>query len=153
MNVHPTLSARDRFVEQMGLLSQEDGGPRIAGRIFGLLLIEGRPMTLHEIATRLRISKASASTNARLLASRNILRRRTRPGERQDYYELESNNEFRVLDAIGNKLSRSAALIDEVAEDVSSEDAAAGERVRQLAEFYRQSASFVAAWSRRFKDA
>lgn len=152
MNVHPRLSARDRFVEQMGLLSQEDGGPRIAGRIFGLLLIEGRPMTLQEIATRLRISKASASTNARLLASRNIVRRRARPGERQDYYELESNNEFRVLDAIGSKLSRSAALIDEVSEDVADEDAAAGERVRKLAEFYRQSASFVAAWSRRFKD-
>lgn len=153
MNGHLTPSARDRFIEQMGLISQADGAPRIAGRIFGLLLVEGRPMTLQEIAERLRISKASASTNARLLAGRDILRRTAQPGDRQDFYELTSDKEYRFLDAIADKMSRSAALVQEVAEQVAEEDRPAGERVLRLAEFYRRSAAFVSEWSQRIKGA
>ena len=57
----------DTFIEQMGLIAQEDGAPRIAGQILGYLLIEGEPRTLSQMAEALKISKASASTNARLL--------------------------------------------------------------------------------------
>ena len=151
MSTHPTTSARDRFIEQMGLMSQADGAPRIAGRIFGLLLVEGKPMTLQAIADHLQVSKASASTNARLLAGRDILRRTAQAGDRQDYYQLAADNEYRFLEAIGIKMSRSAALINEVAEQVAAEDRSAGERVRRLGDFYRRSAEFVAEWSQRFK--
>src|SRR5690554_6147130 len=106
MSTHPTTSARDRFIEQMGLMSQADGAPRIAGRIFGLLLVEGKPMTLQAIADQLQVSKASASTNARLLAGRDILRRTAQAGDRQDYYQLAADNEYRFLEAIGIKMSR-----------------------------------------------
>src|SRR3546814_5030306 len=106
-----TPSAGEKFIEQMGLLSQVDGAPRIAGRILGLLLLEGRPLALHEIAERLQVSKASASTNARLLAGRDILRLRAQPGDRQDYYEFATGNEYRFLEAIGARMRNSAILV------------------------------------------
>ncbi|MCW5722868.1 MAG: hypothetical protein KIS86_17190, partial [Devosia sp.] len=43
-----TPSAVDRFIDEMGLITQQDGGPRIAGRIFGLLIVEGRELSLNQ---------------------------------------------------------------------------------------------------------
>ena len=82
------VSHTDNFIEQMGMLTQADGGPRIAGRIFGLLLVEGHPFTLDEMAARLTISKASASTNARLLLASGMIRLVAVAGDRRDFYEL-----------------------------------------------------------------
>lgn len=77
----------DDFVELMGLISQADGEPRIGGRMFGLLLVEGRALTLNDFAQRLEISKASASTNARRLASIGVIEHIKR-SNRQDSYAL-----------------------------------------------------------------
>ena len=75
----------ENFIEMMGLIYQADGAPRIAGRIFGLLLVEDEPHSLQGIAERLQVSKASASTNARLLAEKGVIRLTTKPGVRQDF--------------------------------------------------------------------
>lgn len=149
MDTRATPSASERFIEQMGLVSQAEGAPRSAGRIFGLLLIEGRPLPLNAIAERLQISKASASTNARLLAGRDILRLTAQPGDRQDYYELATSSQFHFLDAIAGRLRKNAAMVTDFAGEVAAEAPEAGERVRQLADFYHRSAAFVAEWAQR----
>jgi DNA-binding transcriptional regulator GbsR (MarR family) len=76
------------FIEQMGLALESDGLPRIAGRIFGLLLVSEDARSLDELATELRVSKASVSTNARLLEQRGVLERIGRPADRRDYYRI-----------------------------------------------------------------
>ena len=68
-----------RFTGRMGLLFEADGHPRIAGRIFAYLLVSDGPRSLDELARTLRVSKASASTNARLLAATGVLERVSRP--------------------------------------------------------------------------
>jgi DNA-binding transcriptional regulator GbsR (MarR family) len=75
-----------RFTGRMGLLFEADGRPRIAGRIFAYLLVSDGPRSLDELARALKVSKASVSTNARLLASTGVLERVSRPGDRHDYY-------------------------------------------------------------------
>ena len=55
------------FIERMGLAFESDGLPRIAGRIFGLLLLSEDCRSLDELAAELKVSKGSVSTNARLL--------------------------------------------------------------------------------------
>jgi DNA-binding transcriptional regulator GbsR (MarR family) len=74
------------FIEQMGLALESDGLPRIAGRIFGLILISDDARSLDDLASELRVSKGSVSTNARLLEQRGILEQISRPGDRRDYY-------------------------------------------------------------------
>jgi DNA-binding transcriptional regulator GbsR (MarR family) len=75
-----------QFIERMGLALESDGMPRIAGRIFGLLLVTEDALSLDEIAADLGVSKASVSTNARLLEQRGVLERISRPADRRDYY-------------------------------------------------------------------
>lgn len=141
----------DNFIEQMGLITQEEGGPRIAGRIFGLLIVEGRPLTLNDMAERLDISKASASTNARLLADRGLLRRADLPGDRQDYYDLEPSPYPNIIRTMTAKIGQAATRVEEAERLIPGEYTGAKERVRELAEFYRQSADFMAEWSARLK--
>jgi DNA-binding transcriptional regulator GbsR (MarR family) len=76
------------FIERMGLALETDGLPRIAGRIFGLLLISTDARSLDDLAGELRVSKGSASTNARLLEQRGLLERVCRPADRRDYYRV-----------------------------------------------------------------
>lgn len=76
------------FIERMGLALESDGLPRIAGRIFGLLLISEDAYSLDHLAAELRVSKGSVSTNARLLEQRGIVERICRPADRRDYYRV-----------------------------------------------------------------
>jgi len=62
--------------------------PRVAGRLFALLLVSAEPLSLDDLATQLGVSKASVSVNARLLEDRAKLERVSRPGDRRDYYQI-----------------------------------------------------------------
>src|SRR5215204_6368490 len=76
------------FIERMGLALESDGLPRTAGRIFGLLLVSEDCRSLDDLAAELHVSKASVSTNARLLEQRGVLERNSRPSDRRDYYRV-----------------------------------------------------------------
>ena len=76
------------FIERMGVTLEADGMPRIAGRIFGFLIISEEARSLDALAAELRVSKGSASTNARLLEQRGLLERVCRPADRRDYYRV-----------------------------------------------------------------
>jgi DNA-binding transcriptional regulator GbsR (MarR family) len=82
--VYPT----DSFIERLGIILEADGLPRIAGRLFGVLLLSPEPLSLDELAHRLDVSKASVSTDARLLEQRGVAERISRPGDRRDYYQM-----------------------------------------------------------------
>ena len=148
-----SVSYVDNFIEQMGMLTQADGGPRIAGRIFGLLLVEGRPYTLDEMASRLSISKASASTNARLLVSSGMIRLVAVAGDRRDFYELGQNPYGRMIDTICAQLRRSGAAVRAAEKQFPETDAAAKKRVGELADFYAGSADFFSHWTSHLDDA
>ena len=76
------------FIDRMGLALESDGLPRIAGRIFGLLLLSEDCRSLDDLAEELGVSKGSVSTNARLLEQRGVLERNSRPSDRRDYYRV-----------------------------------------------------------------
>ena len=80
--------ATSQFTDRMGQLFEAEGQPRIAGRIFGYLLLSDDPRSLDQLSGALRVSKASASTNARLLADKGVLERVCRPADRHDYYHV-----------------------------------------------------------------
>src|SRR6478672_5479081 len=81
-------NARKDFVERLAVAHEADTLPRIAGRIFGLLLICEREMSLDELAKELGASKGSASVNTRLLEQRGFVERISRPADRRDYYRI-----------------------------------------------------------------
>lgn len=79
-------TATSQFTDRMGLVFETEGQPRISGRIFGYLLVSDDPRSLDHLAAALGVSKASVSTNARMLAEKGVLERVCRPGDRHDYY-------------------------------------------------------------------
>lgn len=95
------------FVERMGLAAEADGLPRIAGRLFGLLLVSEEPRSLDDLAAALGVSKASVSTDARRLLERGVVERVAKPGDRRDYYQLAPDFFARV---IRHRVSRWADL-------------------------------------------
>ena len=90
-NPTPT-SDQESFVEQVGLLFEADGLPRMAGRIFGWLLISNPPhQSPGELAEVLHASKGSISTMTRLLVQIGLIERISLPGQRRDYFRMKSN--------------------------------------------------------------
>jgi predicted transcriptional regulator len=79
------------FVESIGVLWEADGLPRIAGRIFGYLIVQPEPSSLDELAVGLGVSKASISTDARRLEQLGLITRISLPGDRRDYYTIDAD--------------------------------------------------------------
>ena len=97
----------------MGLISEADGLPRIAGRIFGLLLLAPAECSLDEIAESLGVSRASVSTDARRLAEMGLLERRSRPGDRRDYYAVAPSSFRRLVESRIRTMERFHELLED----------------------------------------
>lgn len=77
------------FVEEVGLVFDQTGVPRMAGRIFGWLLISDPPyQSPSELAEVLMASKGSISTAVRFLVQLGLVERFVIPGERHDHFRL-----------------------------------------------------------------
>ena len=81
-----------RFLEEVGIVFEKTGLPRMAGRLFGWLLISDPPyQSPSELAEVLKASKGSVSTNVRLLMQIGLIDRFVIPGERHDHYRLRED--------------------------------------------------------------
>lgn len=124
------------FVERLGLLAERYGMPRTAGRMIGLLLIDGGEHTLDDFAERLRVSRASASTNTRLLKDIGILERVARPGDRRDFYRFGDDPWARLFDIARERMSRMRELLADGVASLPPEKGEARERLAQWQDFY-----------------
>jgi DNA-binding transcriptional regulator GbsR (MarR family) len=131
----PYDAVRTDFIEKTGLISQAEGLPRIAGRIFGMLMFDGDVTSFGDIARALQVSRASISTSIRLLEERGLVRRLSKPGERQDFFELAPNPYATMLSGIQK---RTQATRDEIAQTIEKlpADADAKGRLTDYADFY-----------------
>ncbi len=80
------------FVEEVGIVFEKTGLPRMAGRVFGWLLISDPPyQSPAELAEALMASKGSISTTARLLIQIGLIERFVIPGVRHDHFRLRTD--------------------------------------------------------------
>jgi len=124
------------FVDQMGLIIQSEGLPRIAGHILGLMIMHEGPFSLTQLAERLSVSRASISTNTRLLEDLGVIIRTAKPGDRHDYFRLGQQPYARILRGVVRRMRRARDVIE------STQDALPGgmpdtqERLQELDAFY-----------------
>ena len=85
----PRRDIEDRFINEWGLLANAWGVSPLLGRIHGLLLLVGRPMTAEEVCERLEISRASASVQLNAILGWGLARRMYLPGDRRQHYLAE----------------------------------------------------------------
>ncbi|MFQ6121728.1 MAG: GbsR/MarR family transcriptional regulator [Dehalococcoidales bacterium] len=89
---------KKQFVEEVGLLFEQSGLPRMAGRILGWLSISDSPhQTTNELAEALMASKGSISTMTRLLIRIGLIERISLPGHRRDYFRIKPSASHQLL--------------------------------------------------------
>ena len=126
-----------QFIERMGLAIERLGLTRTFGRLFGLLLVVDRPLSLDEIAAQLDVSKASVSTNARSGEQLGLTRRVGVRGDRRDYYEVAPHAFERVTAKRVAALQAMAGLAAEGLQAIGKETSPARERLTEMLDFYQ----------------
>lgn len=111
-------SLPDEFVERLAVAMEADGLPRIAGRIFGLLLLSEEALSLDTIAESIGASKASASVNTRLLEHRGLIEQISLQGDRRDYYRSVSNLFVRTMEQRLAKWQRFHEIVNDGIENL-----------------------------------
>jgi DNA-binding transcriptional regulator GbsR (MarR family) len=107
-----TLSpAESDFVEQLGLVAESAGLTRITGRIWALLIVSEEALAPAEIATLLQVSRASISVGLKTLESLELLHTRTRPGDRQSYFEMREQPYTAMMQLQGRRAAANLAMV------------------------------------------
>lgn len=123
----PALDPGDEeFVERVGRFYERDGAARTSGRMLGLLLLASGELSIDEIADRLKVSRASVSTNARQLETFRVVERVSHTGDRRDFYRIAPDLEHTLL---RHRMER-LAQVEQLLAAGTSTPAARDERVR-----------------------
>ncbi|MEW5929949.1 MAG: MarR family transcriptional regulator [Gemmatimonadota bacterium] len=145
--MHPAVQ---EFVERMGRMMEADGLPRSAGRIFGFLLLAEAPFSLDELAEKLRVSKASVSTNARLLEQAGLLERSSAPGDRRDFYQMRPDAWEQMLRVARRRWETMQAALEDGEASLPPEMGVARGRLAEAARFHAfllgEGESLLARW-------
>ncbi len=123
------------FVGSMGVYFERYGLPRIGGRVLGLLMVADRPLSLDDIAHTLHVSRASVSTNLRLIVASGLAEPYTMPGDRRDYYRFGPDTWELTLRTELDGILRLRRLGERGLAAVRPADAVARQRLEDLLEF------------------
>ena len=83
--------AKKRFISSWGELGCTWGICKTMGQIHALLLISPEPMCSDQIKEELDISSGNTNMNLRALIDWGIIYRKSKPGDRKDYYIAEKD--------------------------------------------------------------
>jgi len=125
-----------QFIERMGLAIERMGLSRTFGRLFGLLMLADRPLSLDEMVERLDVSKASVSTNARACEELGLARRVGVRGDRKDYYEIAPRAFEQVTAKRVVAIHAMAGLAAEGLVAVGDDPSPARDRLTEMLDFY-----------------
>jgi len=140
-----TQDSLDTFIDRMGVVAEADGLSRIAGRIMGLMVVEGGPLSFSEIAKRLDVSRASVSTNTRFLERIGVIERVAIKGQKQDHFRLAKAPYARLLEGSVARIKRAESVVADARAGLSPDDT---DRLRRLDEL----GAFYAALAESFED-
>ena len=82
---------RKEFVQGMGEISRFWGFSPVMGQIYGFMYLATEPTTAETIMQELGVSKGNASINLRNLDRWGMVRKSRKPGDRKEYYEVETD--------------------------------------------------------------
>ena len=131
-----SCDAASALIENFGLFFETEGMPRIAGRMIGYLLVHPGPYTLDELAEALEVSKASISTNARLLESKNVVTRSTKPGDRRDFYSIADDHWLQQFTAIQARFMKMREVMANAYRSLPMDNEFARRRVKAGEKFF-----------------
>lgn len=115
-------------------MAEADGLTRITGRMWGLLVVSGKALAPAQIASALRISRASVSLNMKALETFDLVELQTRPGDRQKYYAMRAHPYTAMIEALARRTAASGAMVRAALKNI--ERPQARRRLKDLCKFY-----------------
>ena len=126
------------WVEQVSLLLERDGLPRMAGRIFGWLLVCDPPeQTMEDLAAAVQGSKASMSTMTRLLVQSGLVEKVRTPGSRRDQFRVQPGRWQRLWRSRIELIHQATTLTGRGLDLLSGKPPAARARLEELHRQYQ----------------
>jgi len=119
----PELS---RFIESMGMYFESYGIPRIGGRILGLLMVAHEPLSAENISSILKVSRASISTNFRVLLTSGLAEKVTFPADRATYFAFPETAWEKAMSVEIEAIAAMKKIAQQGLNALSSEDSAYG---------------------------
>lgn len=132
----PLNPASQDFVEALGVVYQDDGLPRIAGRIMALLMLKDSSLSLHELADDLQVSRGSISTNTRLLEQFGMVERIAKPGDRQFFYRLAEDPYSSVMKGAVHRLKKASEVVSKARKGIPKSEKGAHSNLKEASKFY-----------------
>lgn len=102
--------ARKRMTESIAQNIHLYGLPPSAGRQYGMMFFQNRPLTLDDMSEELGMSKTSMSTSIRSLSEAKLVERVWERGVRKDLYEVKDDWYQGFIDMFTIKWRRSVSL-------------------------------------------
>lgn len=141
------------WVEEFALAFERDGLPRMAGRIFGWLLVCDPPeQTMEQLAAALSGSKASMSTMTRVLVQAGLVERSRQPGARRDHFRVRPGQWDRLFRSRLDAMNHVLRLVERGQELVGRAPATHRTRLDELHDLYsffsRELPPLLERWSR-----
>ena len=125
-----------RFAEEMGQTFDRWSLPRMAGRVWGILLVSEEPaLSSQDLADRLHASAGSISTATRYLLDHRLIERVRRPGERKEFFRFDPTSTYAMFQ---QRIDAVAGMhrIFEIAEPRFEDRPVATARLAQMHDFY-----------------
>ncbi|HBS03658.1 MAG TPA: hypothetical protein DEA96_01750 [Leptospiraceae bacterium] len=128
--------SRVKYLERMAAFFERGGFPRMAGRIFGLLLTEPDELvSTSAILKRLHASRGSVSTMTRILIEHGMIEKTARQGRREDHFRVKA-------DALPSLFAKRLEIVQDFkaimadAMRLTECESRNGRMVKELTEFY-----------------
>jgi len=129
-------TATTDFVETLGIIFQNEGLPRIAGRLLGFLIVTDGSRSFSDLVDALQVSKGSVSTNTRLLENLGAIERTSKPGDRQDYFRLAHAPYEQLLERSIERAGRARETLQRESQRFPKSAVQTKQRISDLIFFY-----------------
>lgn len=141
------IQAQDRFINYMASVCRDFGLNPFVAKLYGILYMSDKPLSLDELSERLLSSKGNVSINIRELEKMGAVRKVWVKGSRKDYYEAETE----IKKIISNKLKSSvqkrlgevSGVIDEVRAILNENRVSMTEEDKRIADIYEDRLSKI----------
>jgi DNA-binding transcriptional regulator GbsR (MarR family) len=123
--------------EEMGLFYERLGGPRMAGRLIGWLMVSDEPhFTSADLAVVLQASKGSISTTTRLLEHGGMLERFTISGDRKAYFRLRPQWWTHMFQRRAALLAQTKQMVEGWLNKLAGSSQERDQRLSEMRDFY-----------------
>lgn len=133
-------SAQHKFIESIGKLCDSFGLNRFVAQLYAVLYLSDKPLSLDEMAERLKVSKGNVSVNIRELEKWGAVKNIWVKGSRKDYYEANLDVKKVIMNklksGIQHRMSEVQDMMDDFNRIVESADNELTDEEKQIAKVY-----------------